>query len=156
MGEWVVAIGHPLGLDQTVTTGIISAKGRRGRNTDPSRYQDFLQTDAAINPGNSGGPLLNLRGEVVGINSAIASPTGAYAGYGFAIPITLAKTVMDDIVEHGRVRRAILGALITDVTRRRRRGNQPQGNLTGVRIRTSARPTSSPAKRAGMEPGDIS
>ncbi len=85
VGEWVVAIGHPRGLDQTVTQGIISAKHRRGI-ADPSSYQDFLQTDAAINPGNSGGPLLNLEGEVIGVNSAIASASGGFEGIGFAIP----------------------------------------------------------------------
>src|SRR6202035_5842646 len=121
VGEWALAIGNPFGLDFTVTAGIISAKGRGGPalarlNASRYRIQDFIQTDAAINPGNSGGPLVNIRGEVVGINSAIASETGSYAGYGFAIPITLAKTVMDVIIAHGRVRRAILGAQIQDVT----------------------------------------
>ena len=120
VGEWAVAIGNPLGLDFTVTAGIISAKGRsnelRGLNNNVYAIQDFLQTDAAINPGNSGGPLVNLRGEVVGINSAIASQTGTYSGYGFAIPINLAKTVMDDIIAHGRVRRAIMGVRIQEIT----------------------------------------
>jgi serine protease Do len=85
VGQCVVAIGHPRGLDQTVTQGIISAKHRRGI-TDPSSYQDFLQTDAAINPGNSGGPLLNLQGEVIGVNAEIASQSGGFEGIGFAIP----------------------------------------------------------------------
>ena len=111
VGEWALAIGNPFGLDFTVTAGIISAKGRSTQltklNNNKYRIQDFIQTDAAINPGNSGGPLVNIRGEVVGINSAIASETGSYTGYGFAIPITLAKTVMDDIISHGRVRREI-------------------------------------------------
>src|SRR5204863_8726371 len=118
VGQWVVAIGNPLGLDFTVTAGIISAKGRSQLNLPGrERYaiQDFIQTDAAINPGNSGGPLVNIRGEVIGINSAIASPTGYNAGYGFAIPITLAKQVMDDIIQYGHVRRAVLGINIDEV-----------------------------------------
>src|SRR3954469_5224245 len=100
VGQWVVAIGNPLGLDFTVTAGIISAKGRAQLNLpnrDRLAIQDFIQTDAAINPGNSGGPLVNIHGDVIGINSAIASATGYNAGYGFAIPITLAKVVMEDL-----------------------------------------------------------
>jgi serine protease Do len=97
----VVAVGNPLGLDFTVTAGIVSAKGRSNRDLPGllgGNYSisDFIQTDAAINPGNSGGPLINARGEVIGINSAIASRTGFYSGYGFAVPISLARTVMDD------------------------------------------------------------
>ena len=121
VGQWVLAIGNPLGLDFTVTAGIVSAKGRGGPslgNLLGSSYAitDFIQTDAAINPGNSGGPLVNIRGEVIGINSAIASSTGYYAGYGFAIPITLAQQVMKDLIAHGRVRRAVLGVAIEDVS----------------------------------------
>src|SRR5258705_6639770 len=118
VGQWVVAIGNPLGLDFTVTAGIISAKGRSQLNLPGrERYaiQDFIQTDAAINPGNSGGPLVNIRGEVIGINSAIASSTGYNSGYGFAVPITLARQVMEDIIKYGRVRRAILGVSIGEV-----------------------------------------
>src|SRR5581483_7981774 len=102
VGEWVLAIGNPLGeaFAFTVTAGIVSAKGRLLAGLQQTRYaiQDFIQTDAAINPGNSGGPLVNIRGQVIGINSAIASETGFYAGYGFAIPINLARTVMDQLV----------------------------------------------------------
>src|SRR5687768_9588033 len=118
VGQWVVAIGNPLGLDFTVTAGIISAKGRSLGTllNTPYAIQDYIQTDAAINPGNSGGPLVNIRGEVIGINSAIASNTGYSAGYGFAIPITLAKQVMDDLVKYGRVRRAVLGVRINEVS----------------------------------------
>ncbi len=157
IGEWVVAIGNPLGLNFTVTAGIISAKGRgnelAGLNRDNYAITDFIQTDAAINPGNSGGPLMNTRGEVIGINSAIASQTGFYSGYGFAIPITLAKTVMDDIVTHGRVRRAILGVTINDV-------NAEDAAVAGLKQIAGAKvggfnTEDSPAKRAGMEPGDI-
>ena len=112
----MLAIGNPLGLDFTVTAGIVSAKGRSQSgaaqpNGDPYAITDYIQTDAAINPGNSGGPLLNIRGEVIGINSAIASGTGYYAGYGFAIPITLAKQVMDDLIKYGKVRRAVVGVV---------------------------------------------
>jgi serine protease Do len=103
VGQWVLAIGNPLGLNFTVTAGIVSAKGRDQSSLlrNPYAITDYIQTDAAINPGNSGGPLLNIRGDVIGINSAIASGTGYYAGYGFAIPITLAKQVMDDLVKFG-------------------------------------------------------
>ena len=119
VGEWVLAIGNPLGLDFTVTAGIVSAKGRSlpGLLGDGNRYaiSDLLQTDAAINPGNSGGPLVNSQGEVIGVNSAIASQTGYYSGYGFAIPITLAKKVMDDLIAHGHVRFGVLGVAIGEV-----------------------------------------
>jgi serine protease Do len=156
VGEWALAIGNPFGLDFTVTAGIISAKGRSTQlaslNADNYRIQDFIQTDAAINPGNSGGPLVNIRGEVVGINSAIASETGSYSGYGFAIPITLAKTVMDDIIAHGRVRRAILGAQINDVNAEDAAANKLK-DIAGVKLESFTE--GSPAEKAGMEPGDI-
>jgi serine protease Do len=157
VGQWALAFGNPMGLDFTVTAGIISAKGRENealRRLNPNNYriQDFIQTDAAINPGNSGGPLVNIQGEVVGINSAIASQTGSYEGYGFAIPITLAKTVMDDIIAHGRVRRAILGAQINDVTAEEAAIAKLK-DLSGVKL--EAFTEGSPAEKAGMEPGDI-
>ena len=158
VGEWVLAIGNPLGLDFTVTAGIVSAKGRGGadlRGLGRGNYSitDFIQTDAAINPGNSGGPLVNSRGEVIGINSAIASGTGYYSGYGFAIPITLAKQVMDDIIEHGRVRRAVIGVSIEAVTPE---DAQVAGlkDITGVKVGGYS-DDRSPAKAAGLEPGDI-
>lgn len=109
IGDWVLAIGSPFGLDATVTAGIISAKGRGPGIT---KREDFLQTDAAINPGNSGGPLINLDGEVVGINTAISTRSGGYDGVGFAIPINLAKWVTDQLVEHGHVTRAYIGVAI--------------------------------------------
>lgn len=135
VGEWILAIGNPgfgrsAQLDFTVTAGIISALGRGLRllqndlRNDP-RYgpeaagfaiEDFIQTDAVINPGNSGGPMVNLRGQVIGINSAIASTTGAYQGYGFAIPINLARRVMEDLIEYGHVKRPRMGVAITDVS----------------------------------------
>ncbi len=115
VGEWVVAIGHPRGLDQTVTQGIISAKHRRGI-IDPSSYTDFLQTDAAINPGNSGGPLLNLRGEVIGVNAAIASASGGSEGIGFTIPSNMALHIAETLIAHGKVERGWLGVSIQDIT----------------------------------------
>ena len=158
VGEWVLAIGNPLGLDFTVTAGIVSAKGRggadlRGLGRGDYSITDFIQTDAAINPGNSGGPLVNSRGEVIGINSAIASGTGYYSGYGFAIPITLAKQVMDDIIEHGRVRRAVIGVSIEAVTPE---DAQVAGlkEITGVKVGGYSG-DKSPAREAGLEPGDI-
>ena len=155
IGEWVLAVGNPLGLDFTVTAGIVSAKGRGLQGLQRSQYDisDFIQTDAAINPGNSGGPLVNARGEVVGINSAIASQTGFYSGYGFAIPITLAKQVMDDLIAHGEVRRAVIGVSISEVT--------PEDaavagleEIAGVKVGGYSG-EDSPALRAGIEPGDI-
>src|SRR6185369_5771895 len=108
VGDWVIAIGNPFGLGHTVTVGVVSAKGRSlGGN-----YDDFIQTDASINPGNSGGPLLNLRGEVIGINSAIASRTGQSAGIGFAVPINLAKDILPQLKASGHVVRGQLGVSI--------------------------------------------
>jgi len=115
VGEWVMAIGHPRGLDQTVTHGIISAKHRRGI-TDPSSYQDFIQTDAAINPGNSGGPLLNLRGEVIGVNTVIGSSSGGFEGIGLAIPSNIATHVAKTLISHGKVVRGWLGVSTQDLT----------------------------------------
>ena len=158
IGEWAVAIGNPLGLDFTVTAGIISAKGRSqelaGLNNDTYRIQDFIQTDAAINPGNSGGPLVNIRGEVIGINSAIASQTGFYSGYGFAIPITLAKTVMDDIIAHGRVRRAIMGISLQEVTAEDAQVNNLKA-IAGAKVVNFGTQENGPGEKAGIEPGDI-
>jgi serine protease Do len=158
VGQWVVAIGNPLGLDFTVTAGIVSAKGRPLRGLLGSRYEitDYIQTDAAINPGNSGGPLVNIRGEVIGINSAIASSTGFYAGYGFAIPVTLAKQVMDDLIAYGKVRRSVIGVAIADATAADAKA-AGLDNVTGVLVQTySFDPVDeSPAKRAGIEPGDV-
>ena len=158
VGSWVLAIGNPLGegLTFTVTSGIVSAKGR-ALNTLPGRgagsIQDFIQTDAAINPGNSGGPLVNIRGEVIGLNSAIASETGFYSGYGFAIPINLARTVMNQLIVDGKVHRAALGVSIGDVSL-----NDAQyvglPNISGVVVKDIPS-EDSPAKKAGMEPGDV-
>ena len=158
VGEWVLAVGNPLGLDFTVTAGIISAKGRSGqlRNLYASQYAivDYIQTDAAINPGNSGGPLVNSHGDVIGINSAIASGTGYYSGYGFAIPISLAKTVMNDLIQYGHVRRAILGVSISDL---RPEDAQAAGlkEIRGALVGGGTPGQASPAEKAGIEPGDV-
>ncbi|MGI8507786.1 MAG: S1C family serine protease, partial [Gemmatimonadaceae bacterium] len=159
VGEWVLAIGNPLGvLDFTVTAGIISAKGRSLPGllgNDRYAISDLLQTDAAINPGNSGGPLVNTRGEVIGINNAIASPTGYNAGYGFAVPITLAKKVMDDIIAHGHVRVGILGVVIgpVDADAAAVAGLK---TVAGVAIQGFNPDTpDNPARRAGVQAGDI-
>jgi serine protease Do len=159
VGQWVVAIGNPLGLDFTVTAGIISAKGRPLQGLLGNRgYEitDYIQTDAAINPGNSGGPLVNIRGEVIGINSAIASSTGFYAGYGFAIPVTLAKQVMDDLIKYGKVRRAVMGVSIMGATAADTKAAGMK-EVTGVFVRAfnTDEAGNSPAKEAGVQPGDV-
>lgn len=117
-GEWVLAVGSPLGLTSTVTAGIISAKGRSiSLLRDMDAIESFIQTDAAINPGNSGGPLVNTEGKLLGINTAIATQTGRYQGYGFAIPVNLVQRIVGDIIQYGRFRRAMLGVEISNVTR---------------------------------------
>jgi Do/DeqQ family serine protease len=123
VGEWVLAVGNPYNLTSTVTAGIVSAKARNlsilngGRGPDRSNYsiESFIQTDAAVNPGNSGGALVNTRGELIGINTAIASPTGSYIGNSFAIPVTIVKKVAADLIEYGKVQRALLGVSISDI-----------------------------------------
>ena len=157
VGEWVLAVGNPLGenLTFTVTQGIISAKGRSLNlpNRSQSSIQDFIQTDAAINPGNSGGPLVNVRGEVIGINGAIASPTGYNAGYGFAVPINLARAVMSQIRTNGRVERAALGVLVRDATTDDAAYVGLSDNR-GVLVQDFGS-ADSPARRAGLQPGDV-
>ena len=151
VGQWVVAIGHPRGLDQTVTQGIISAKHRRGI-TDPSSYQDFLQTDAAINPGNSGGPLLNLPGEVIGVNAVIASQSGGFEGIGFAIPSNMAVSVARALIAHGKVERAWLGVSIRAVTPEVATAaglHAPQGAVIAEVVKGG------PAEQAGLKQGDL-
>jgi len=160
VGQWVVAIGNPLRLNFTVTAGIVSAKGRTAqdllnpRGDNPYAITDYIQTDAAINPGNSGGPLLNIRGDVIGINSAIASGTGYYAGYGFAIPITLAKQVMDDLIKYGKVRRAVVGVSLNEVTPTDARAAGLQ-TIGGAKVGAFSPEQGSPAEKAGIEIGDI-
>jgi serine protease Do len=156
VGEWVLAVGNPLGenLTFTVTSGIISAKGRTLALPGQSErsIQDFIQTDAAINPGNSGGPLVSMRGQVIGVNSAIASQTGFYSGYGFAIPIDLARKVMDQLISSGRVHRAALGITVQNAT-----ANDAAyvglPDIRGVLVQDFTE--DSPARKAGIQPGDI-
>ena len=114
IGEWVIAVGNPFGLSETVTVGVVSAKGRQVRVTEDV-YEDFIQTDAAINPGNSGGPLLNLEGKAVGINTMIISESGGYMGIGLAIPINMAKSVKEQLIASGKVTRGYVGIAMTDV-----------------------------------------
>ncbi len=153
VGDWVLAIGSPFGLDQTVTAGIISGKNRVQRIiADGNGFEDFLQTDAAINPGNSGGPLVNLRGELVGINTAILSRSGGSAGIGFAIPVSLAEPVLNQIVETGSVRRGFLGAQVVDVTPETMQTYDLKvrvGGLIGGVLENQ------PAAKAGLQPGDV-
>jgi serine protease Do len=149
VGDWVVAIGNPFGLGHTVTAGIVSAKGRV---IGAGPYDNFIQTDASINPGNSGGPLFNLDGEVVGVNTAIMSQTGGNIGIGFAIPINMAKTIMEQLKEKGRVVRGWLGVTIQTVTpeiREKFRLETAEGALVGEVVRNS------PAERGGVERGDV-
>lgn len=120
-GEWVLAVGNPFDLNSTVTAGIVSAKARNIgilRDKNNLQVEAFIQTDAAVNPGNSGGALVNMKGELIGINSAIATVTGSYSGYSFAIPVNLVKKIMDDLLEFGTVQRGLLGVEIRDVTAR--------------------------------------
>jgi serine protease Do/serine protease DegQ len=150
VGDFVVAIGNPFGLQHTVTAGIVSALGRSGIN--PEGYEDFIQTDASINPGNSGGALVNLRGELVGINSAILSGSGGNIGIGFAIPVNMVKGVMDQLIKYGQVKRGILGVNIYNVT--------PDiakefglADAAGALVAGVAQGSS--AERAGVKTGDI-
>jgi serine protease Do len=152
VGEWVIAIGSPLGesLARTVTQGIVSAKGRV--NVGVADYENFIQTDAAINPGNSGGPLVNIGGELVGINTAIASRTGGFEGIGFAVPSNMAYRVYTSLVTHGKVDRGYLGVTIQDVDENIAKGlnlQSPEGVVVGTVL------SGAPAARAGMKTGDV-
>ena len=151
VGEWVMAIGHPRGLDQTVTHGIISAKHRRGI-TDPNSYQDFIQTDAAINPGNSGGPLLNLSGEVIGVNTVIVSSSGGFEGIGLAIPSNIAANVAKTLIAHGKVERGWLGVSAQDLTPDLAK---PLGIAASKGALVSDVAKESPAEKAGIKKEDV-
>jgi serine protease Do/serine protease DegQ len=152
VGDYVVAIGNPFGLQHTVTAGIVSALGRSGINPEPGGYEDFIQTDASINPGNSGGALVNLRGELVGINSAILSRTGGNIGIGFAIPVNMVHSVMDQLIKFGEVKRGILGVQLYSVTADIAKEfglPETSGALVAGVSQGSA------AERAGIKTGDI-
>ncbi len=154
-GEWVLAIGNPFDLNSTVTAGIVSAKARNiGILRDRSNLQieSFIQTDAAVNPGNSGGALVNLKGELIGINTAIATPTGTYAGYSFAVPVTLIQKVMDDLLEFGEVQRGLLGIRIGDVNARLAEARDLDV-VSGVFV--SSVNHNSSAEEAGIVEGDV-
>ncbi len=150
IGDYVIAIGNPFGIGQTVTSGIVSALGRTGLT--PEGYEDFIQTDASINPGNSGGALVNLRGELIGINSAIIGPSGGNVGIGFAVPSNMARGVMSQITRFGEVRRGRLGISMTDLT-------PALAREFGVSARAGAAITAvqpgSPAEKAGLRKHDV-
>ena len=150
VGDWSVAIGNPFGIGVTVTAGIISARSRRLNNG--SAYDDFIQTDAAINRGNSGGPLVNMNGDVIGVNTAIFSPTGASVGIGFASPSNLAKSVIKDLKEYGRTRRGWLGVKIQTVTKDVAE-SLGLDNVGGALVAEIV--DGSPAQKAGVQPGDV-
>jgi len=151
VGDFVIAIGNPFGIGQTVTTGIVSALGRTGLGIEG--YENFIQTDASINPGNSGGALVNLRGELIGINTAIIAPSGGNVGIGFAIPINMARSSADQILEHGVVRRGYIGISTQDITSDLRDAFNLASGQTGVLITNVDK--NSPAKKGGLRSGDI-
>ncbi len=153
IGEWVLAVGNPFNISSTVTAGIVSAKGRSMQIIEDNyRIESFIQTDASVNRGNSGGALVNLRGEMVGINTAILSPTGGNVGISFAIPSSIVQKVVKDLIEFGTVQRAIMGVQIQDVTAELARQNDLE-ELTGVFV-TEVNDNSA-AKTAGIEKGDV-
>lgn len=151
VGDFVVAIGNPFGLGQTVTTGVVSALGRSGLGIEG--YENFIQTDASINPGNSGGALVNLAGQLVGINTAIISPAGGNVGIGFAIPVNMAKASMEQILVYGEVKRGQIGIGIQNISADLREAFELENGQTGVLITNVAE--DSPADNAGLKSGDV-
>ena len=151
VGDFVVAIGNPFALGQTVTTGVVSALGRSGLGIEG--YENFIQTDASINPGNSGGALVNLAGELVGINTAIIAPAGGNVGIGFAIPSNMAEASMEKILEHGEVKRVHIGVGIQDITPNLRDAFDLENGQKGVLITNVLE--DSPAEDAGLKAGDV-
>lgn len=153
VGEWVLAVGNPFNLTSTVTAGIVSAKGRNiNLLGGGSNIESFIQTDAAVNPGNSGGALVNVKGELIGINTAIASRTGQYAGYSFAVPVNIAKKVVDDIITYGEVQRGFIGVSISNVTPEIAKENNLD-KISGVKIESIM--DNSAAKEAGLKKDDL-
>jgi Do/DeqQ family serine protease len=152
VGDFVVAIGNPFGLQHTVTSGIVSGLGRSGINPGADGYEDFIQTDASINPGNSGGALVNLKGELVGINSAILSRSGGNIGIGFAIPVNMARSIMDQLLKYGSVKRGLLGVSIYSLTPDTAKSLDIP-NTQGVLV--SQVTEGSAAEKAGIKPGDV-
>ena len=158
IGEWVLAVGNPFNLTSTVTAGIVSAKARNinllsDRNrADIVPIESFIQTDAAVNPGNSGGALVNTQGELIGINTAIASQTGSYTGYSFAIPVNLVKKVMQDLIDYGIVQRGFLGVQIADITQELKE-EQKLLNMKGVYVAGTI--DNGSAAKAGINKGDV-
>ena len=150
-GQWVLAIGSPFQLNQTVTLGIVSAVGRA--NVGVADYEDFIQTDAAINPGNSGGALIDARGDLIGINTAIYSQSGGYQGVGFAVPSNLARRVFDELVKYGEVRRGSIGVIEVSTLTTQLAGQLGVGDTRGTVVTRMYR--SSPAYQAGLRPGDV-
>ena len=150
VGEWVVAMGNPFGLSHTLTTGVVSAKGRTSLGIND--YEDFIQTDAAINPGNSGGPLLNLDGEVIGMNTAIFSRSGGYMGVGFAIPSNLARAIAEQLVAQGKVVRGYIGLTVQPLTGELAEALKLADNRGVLVNRVNA---GSPAEQAGIKAGDV-
>ncbi len=150
VGEWVIAIGSPFGLDRTVTVGVVSAKGRNHMGIN--EYENFIQTDAAINPGNSGGPLLNIHGQVIGINTAIFSRSGGYMGIGFAIPVNMAKTVKSQLLASGKVTRSWIGVGIQDMNDELARSFKMTQKAGALVTEVSK---DSPAAKAGLKQGDV-
>lgn len=153
VGDWAVAIGNPYGLEGTLTVGVISAKGRTNLPLpSQQRYQNFIQTDAAINPGNSGGPLCSIKGDVIGINSAITSPYGGNVGVGFAVPVNMAKSVATQLIDKGKVERGYLGILPQEITSDMRKGlglKEKGGVLVGNVVQGT------PAEKSGIRDGDV-
>jgi S1-C subfamily serine protease len=150
VGDFVVAIGNPFGLGQTVTSGIVSALGRSGLGIEG--YEDFIQTDASINPGNSGGALVDLHGELIGINTAIVAPGGGNVGIGFAVPISMARRVMDQLVQYGEVKRGRIGVSIQDLTPDLAQAMNT--NRTSGAVIARVEPGSA-AEHAGLKSGDL-